>query len=152
VLECYRCRVVPPNLLAARQSFPGIVFLWKPSPSVQQKPRISRHCVISNAVILVAENSQNQVGLAHIIMRQDESSATTFSCKYSHLQSLFVLETNRRQGIGSQLLDSAEQWAREKGAAEIRLETWEFADSPLAFYEGLGYKTLRRTLFRALPA
>jgi len=45
---------------------------------------------------------------------------------------------------------AAEDWAREHGAAEMRLQTWEFDGDPLPFYIRLGYRTLRRTLVRDL--
>lgn len=56
----------------------------------------------------------------------------------------------RRRGIGARLLDAVQRWAKEKGATEMRLETWEFADDPQEFYEHNGYRTLRRTLAREL--
>jgi len=56
----------------------------------------------------------------------------------------------RRTGIGARLVDAVEVWARERGAREMRLETWEFPAGPLAFYTARGYRTLRRTLARPL--
>jgi GNAT superfamily N-acetyltransferase len=45
-----------------------------------------------------------------------------------------------------QLIYMVEGWAKERGASEIRLETWEFPDGPLSFYEQMGYQTLKRTM------
>ena len=39
---------------------------------------------------------------------------------------------------------------KEKGATEMRIETWEFEEGPLRFNEKNDYRTLRRTLVRAL--
>jgi GNAT superfamily N-acetyltransferase len=43
-------------------------------------------------------------------------------------------------------VEAAQNWAKEKGAAEMRLETWEFPGGPLPFYEKIGYRTIKRTL------
>ncbi|MGE5654472.1 MAG: GNAT family N-acetyltransferase, partial [Bacillota bacterium] len=70
--------------------------------------------------------------------------------KYVYLQSLMVSHHARRWGIGRQLMDTVHQWARSQGAAEVRLETWEFPEGPQRFYEVMGYRTLRRTLVNEL--
>jgi GNAT superfamily N-acetyltransferase len=61
-----------------------------------------------------------------------------------------VQETYRGHGIGTRLVEAAERWARGQGATEVRVETWEFVEGPLAFYERMGYRTLRRTVVREL--
>jgi hypothetical protein len=33
----------------------------------------------------------------------------------------------------------------------MRTKIWEFPEGPLAFYESLSYRTLRRELVKALP-
>jgi hypothetical protein len=42
------------------------------------------------------------------------------------------------------------EWVKEKGAAEMQLNAWEFPGGPLPFYEANGYRTLTRTLFKRL--
>ncbi len=46
----------------------------------------------------------------------------------------------RSQGVGKQLLDRAEQWAREKGCRTIGLRTNVIRERAHAFYERQGYK------------
>jgi len=43
-------------------------------------------------------------------------------------------------------MDTAQQWAREKGAAEMRLDVWEFNQETIRFYVNMGFKTLKRSL------
>lgn len=57
-----------------------------------------------------------------------------------------VNEAFRAQGIGTRLIEVAEEWAREHGAREMRLDTWEFKGDPVGFYENVGYRTLRRKM------
>jgi len=108
--------------------------------------------IISNedSVVFVAEASHQLVGFVEVYIRQDEPNPLKVSYRYGHLQSLMVKESFWRQGVGTRLLEAAQQWAREKGAAEIRLDTWEFEAGPLQFYEKHRYRTLRRTLVREL--
>lgn len=55
-----------------------------------------------------------------------------------HLEQLYVDEEYRGSDIGTELMEIAETYAREKGATGIVLETWSFQARP--FYEKLGYE------------
>jgi GNAT superfamily N-acetyltransferase len=104
----------------------------------------------SNAAIFVAEVDGRVIALAEVYLRQDESSLVKVAYPYGYLQSLMVDPAFRGGGVGTQLVRAAEDWAKARGAAEMRLETWEFVAGPLPFYESIGYTTLRRTLSRSL--
>ncbi len=102
------------------------------------------------AALLIAAVGGEPVGLAEVYLRRDAAEALRVAHQYGYLQSLMVTENSRRAGIGKRLTDAAEQWARARGAAEMRLDTWEFAAGPQEFYERQGYRTLRRTLVKEL--
>lgn len=104
----------------------------------------------ADSAIFVAEAAHQLIGFAEVYVRQDESNPLRTSYRHGHLQSLMVKEAFRGQGVGTKLLEAAQQWARERGATEMRVETWEFEEGPLRFYEKNDYRTLRRTLVRAL--
>lgn len=105
----------------------------------------------NDSAILVAECSGRVIGFAEIYLRNpDPTSRVVVSKPYAHLQSLAVTEGFKRQGIGSQLLHTAEFWASDRGAVELRLDIWEFSAGPLEFYEKSGYYTFRRTLAKNL--
>lgn len=55
-----------------------------------------------------------------------------------HVDMLAVSPERRRTGIGAQLLEQAEHWARQRGALGVYLDTIEF--QALGFYERLGYR------------
>jgi len=103
-----------------------------------------------DSALFVAESGGCLVGLAEVYLRQDKPDPATVTRCYGYLQSLMVDAAFRRQGIATQLMAAAEGWARERGAVEMRLQTWEFDGDPLTFYTRLGYRTLRRTLVREL--
>lgn len=96
--------------------------------------------------IVVAKAGEQIVGLAEIYIQQDNANTLTVPYCYGLLQSLVVTSEHRRQGVGALLVKAIEQWAKKKGAHEIRLDLWEFGEGPLPFYEQMGYRTLKRTM------
>ena len=100
--------------------------------------------------ILVLEDRGHIRGLAEIYVKDDEAGSLVAGRRYGYLQSLLVADDHRRRGWGSALLHEAEEWARQQGAEEVRLDIWEFGEGPLGFYEESGYRTLRREMVRDL--
>lgn len=104
-----------------------------------------------DAQLVVAELGGRIVGLSELYVREDDGqNPAVVARRYAHLQSLMVTAAARRHGAGRALLEAAEAWALQNGAEEVRVDIWEFAGGPLAFYEGAGYRTLKRTLVRGL--
>lgn len=63
---------------------------------------------------------------------------------YCIIELLWLSKESRGLGLGSQLIESAENFAKEKGLGYMRTETLSFQARP--FYEKLGYQ-----LFGELP-
>jgi ribosomal protein S18 acetylase RimI-like enzyme len=101
--------------------------------------------------IFVAEVAGTLAGLIEVYVRQDADEATLVQHQYAELQSLVVLAPFRRNGIGARLVKVGQQWAREKGATEMRLGVWEFNQVAREFYEAVGFKTLKRRMVAELP-
>ena len=55
-----------------------------------------------------------------------------------YVAKLWVHERGRGQGIGTQLLNAAEELARSRGCTDASLDTFEYQARP--FYEKLGYE------------
>ena len=104
----------------------------------------------ADAALLVAEVEDRVIGLAEVYFRHDEPHPATVTLPYGYLQSLMVTERWRGHGVGERLLRAAEDWARGRGAVEMRLSAWEFPAGPLRFYEREGYVTIKRTMARPL--
>lgn len=66
------------------------------------------------------------------------------------VEHIAVAPEARRCGIGAGLLAEARVLAREKGCAEVMLDTWEANHEAHAFFEANGF-AVRRMLYRALP-
>lgn len=99
-----------------------------------------------DAQIFVVDREGEIVGLAEVYVRQDEPRPLTVAHRYGYLQSLIISAPLRKSGLGKQLVAAAHQWAKGQYATEMQVETWEFAQGPLQFYEALGYRTLQRHL------
>ncbi|MGH9353718.1 MAG: GNAT family N-acetyltransferase [Terriglobia bacterium] len=58
----------------------------------------------------------------------------------AHIVTLDVAEEARRRGVGTLLMDAAEEWARARGCKCISLETAEDNRAAQAFYQKRGYE------------
>ena len=58
--------------------------------------------------------------------------------KWLYVAKLWVDERARSRGIGTQLLQAAENIGRERGCTDVYLDTFEYQARP--FYEKLGYE------------
>ena len=103
-----------------------------------------------DAAMLVAESDGLIVGFAEAYVREASGNPYRHARRYGLLQSLGVTERLRHSGLGRTLVDAVEEWARSRGATEMRVETWEFEGGPLPFYQRLGYRTYERKLIRPL--
>lgn len=102
------------------------------------------------AVLLVACEDANVVGLAEAYLKETDPSPAVVQKRYVLLQSLAVTSRCRRHGVGLKLMEAVHEWAGAQGAAELRTDVWEFPAGPRRFYERLGYTTIKRTLARPL--
>ncbi|MGD9316543.1 MAG: GNAT family N-acetyltransferase [Anaerolineae bacterium] len=66
--------------------------------------------------------------------------------RYLYVDELVVAHALRCRGIGRALMDAAANWALERGIEEIELNVWERNLGAIAFYQHLGYTTVRRRL------
>jgi ribosomal protein S18 acetylase RimI-like enzyme len=84
--------------------------------------------------LIVALRDGERIGMVWVTMEQlhqDPGSAW--------LLEVFVDPRYRRQGLARELMDRAEQWAREKGAAEMWLNVGGGNTNALGLYRSQGY-------------
>ncbi len=115
------------------------------------RQRIKQIMEGSGSIILVADESGRVIGFAEIYLKNiDLVDRTLVPRAYAYLQSLSVTEECRSKGVGMRLLNAAETWANEQGAAELRLDIWDFTAGPAEFYQKAGYRTYRRSLVKRI--
>lgn len=71
---------------------------------------------------------------------------TLYADHMKNIMGLAVLEDYRRRGIGTALLHAAEQWAKEDGAAAVRLVSGEDRLDAHKLYERAGYLPVKRQM------
>lgn len=85
--------------------------------------------------IFVAQLTGRVVGYIH---------TADYECSYTdslmNIMALAVDDNERGHGIGRSLLNAAEEWARENGAAGVRLNSGMDRENAHHFYEACGYK------------
>lgn len=96
--------------------------------------------------IFVAELGSAIVGVAMLEMKHSPNYEAHVPRKYAYLNELAVSSAYQRKGIGKKLYHAAVQWARERDAASLELNVWEFNERALHFYASVGMLTLNRTL------
>ena len=92
--------------------------------------RVERVLAAADHYATVAERAGRVVGLLHVF----ERPALEKPCE-AVVQALVVDERFRARGIGKDLLDAAEEWAKARGLASIALYTRHAQ----AFYTQLGF-------------
>lgn len=65
--------------------------------------------------------------------------------------SVAVLERLRGRGVGSSLMNLAEEWARKNGANDMRLTVWAFNEQAVDLYKELGYEVRAFEMGKQLP-
>ena len=105
-----------------------------------------------NTDILVCERDGVIRGFAVVeYCRKDESSAHPAQ-EICYIHEFGVDEACRRQGIARELMTFIRREAAEKGYRHLELDMWEFNQSALAFYEAMGFRTIRRYMSMNLEA
>jgi GNAT superfamily N-acetyltransferase len=107
-----------------------------PSSADQAAKRLERIAHDPTTLVLVAEVNGTIAGLAalhvqHLVERDD------LGCE---LAALVVGEHFRRRGVGARLAEAIEAEARERGCANLVLNTAHRRADAHAFYEALGYE------------
>ena len=107
--------------------------LGYPTQSTGMKKRIKRLRSRSDHVILVAETNR-VLGWVHACAVESVESDP-----YAEVRGMVVAETQRGSGIGTLLLSAAEQWARRRGFARVRVRTNVKRRLAIEFYRKRGY-------------
>jgi len=97
--------------------------------------------------LLVAEENGRLLGQILLIVSKTPDDPIIKPRKFVYVNELTVVASHRGQGIGQKLVAAAQKWVQARGIAEIELNVWETNDQALAFYEKLGFQTVRRRMW-----
>ena len=68
----------------------------------------------------------------------------------AHIFLLYVAVAHRQRGIGRELMQQAEAWAKARGDRQIGLQVFVTNQPALALYESLGYQVQSVTMLKPL--
>ena len=92
----------------------------------------------SDSLALLAEIDGAAIGMVVASITEEKASLLN-PLRYCRVSSIGVAAAHRNNGIGRLLMARTEEWARSRGAVDIRLNVWEFNSRAMEFYRELGY-------------
>lgn len=100
----------------------------------------------SNHTIFVLECGEKVAGMVMLQMVEQAEDPYFHAQRHAYINELVVAEKHRGQGLGKRLMEFVKTWAKEQGAPEIHLNVFDGNQNSVAFYEAMGYQTLKRTM------
>lgn len=113
--------------------------LGYPASEDEVRQRLDAIGSSSADAVFVAESSTGAViGWIHVfVARRVESDA------FAELGGLVVAETHRGSGVGSALLEAAEEWGRAREVAMLRVRSNVIREAAHGFYQAKGFERLK---------
>jgi GNAT superfamily N-acetyltransferase len=78
-------------------------------------------------------------GFVLFFIRDYKENPYRYSYRAVHVDQICVLNEFQRSGVGSNLMDAVEQFAREKGMDQLELTYWERNSQAARFYRKKGF-------------
>ena len=141
--ECYE------ELDALHREALPVLFRAAEGPARSQE-FFSRIFADPDASLWVAEYAGHVIGFVIVSLKSTPDISILVPRRYAAIVDLAVKSSFRRHGVGRALVERAEIWAREQGAAQIELNVFEVNREAVAFYEAMGYDPVVRRMWRAL--
>jgi GNAT superfamily N-acetyltransferase len=112
--------------------------LGYPTTAEEMAPRLASLLDVRDQAVLVAEVDRRVIAWIQISF-----VATVESGSFAEIRGLVVTAAQRSRGVGARLVAAAEEWARERGLARIRVRSNVTRERTHRFYERLGYVTTK---------
>ena len=122
----------------------------QPSGPARERDDYLRLITDDDVALLVGAVGGSTVGFVHAMIREPPGMPMFVRRRYAVIENLVVKSEFRKQGIGRILVDEVQEWAIAKGARSIELNVYEFNETAISFYEGLGYRNLSRKMSKEL--
>lgn len=108
------------------------------------EPLVYKRFDEENSGVIVAAIEEEIVGFAVVQYIVRPESPFKKEQKFFHIEEFGVDENHRRKGIATAIIEFARKDAKERGFHRVELDMWEFNAGALAFYESVGFRTMRR--------
>ena len=131
---------------------------WKTVPQVFQDPGhpvrtkdyFSAILADKNQVLLVAEKEGRIIGFNHVVIKHSPDMPVMVHRRYALVVEVGARENFRRSRVCTSLFERAYQWAMDRNVTQFELAVWEFNKGALAFFQKLGFRTMRHGMWKSL--
>jgi GNAT superfamily N-acetyltransferase len=97
------------------------------------------NCREKRGLIYVADSNGQIVGFISMMVEQSHDTLTSIR-EYLYISDIYVVESHRGQGIGTMLLNKAEDYARQVGCSVIQMYSLAKNDAALGVYHKFGFQ------------
>lgn len=94
---------------------------------------------------LLARNGPEQRTVGHLIGRMSRADPLRPNATMAVLESMRVDPSQRRSGVGSELVARFQEWAREQRATEASVTAYTSNTAAIAFYRSHGFRPFELT-------
>jgi GNAT superfamily N-acetyltransferase len=121
-----------------REALPHV--FRKPDGPARTREFMATALADENAVIFLAENHDQIIGLLYAYVRSIPDIPIRIPCRAGEIDMIVVAEKYRRHGVGKALMETAHQWAGQMKLDRLELSVWTFNQGAQDFYLELDYK------------
>ncbi len=105
-------------------------------------PRMLHRCRLCDGKILIAEVDGEVAGFATILSKVRNEEPEEGDFEYGLVSDLMVVERFRKQGLGRELLEAAESYARARDVNWLRIGVLAANQAADRLYSSMGYSSL----------
>jgi aminoglycoside 6'-N-acetyltransferase I len=97
------------------------------------------------AGFLVRNDNSNAIGFMNLSLRYDYVPGATQS-PVAYVEGIYVKEKYQRQGVGTVLIQQAEQWALEQGCVQLASDALLGNNASHEFHTKVGFQEVERVV------
>jgi diamine N-acetyltransferase len=120
--------------------------VFKPYDKSSIETALEKMMTNPDCYAFVAKLGEIPVGYLVMMVKRIPESAFTFARESLYIDQIGVLSNYRKTGVGSILLEKAEQFAKELGISRIELDHWTTNTVAAAYFRSKGYTLYREQL------
>jgi len=133
-------KLSPDNI---KHLLPLVLELWPDCVSEEEYEYYSGMISAEQDICYLAGIDDVYIAFIHLSVRNDYVEGAD-DLPVAYIEGIYVKPAYQRNGVAKQLVQLAENWAREKGIKQIASDTSVNNDQAIAFHKGLGFNEAER--------
>jgi ribosomal protein S18 acetylase RimI-like enzyme len=119
-----------------------------PGSPVRKREYFDSLLAAKDKAVFLAELDAHTVGFIHLETRDVSGSTILVTQDYAYVSDLVVTMAKQRLGVGRALMAHAEQWAKQRGLNQLRLNVRSFNMPAIKLYESVGMAVNFQSMFK----